>query len=103
VELAATLRKLGVKNNRKPIEFDDMQSEFGKLRLTDGAKEELEKPYLHPSDRHLAIFKHGFAWILPVYACATRLEQLIYVLYSLVCPNSMRLGGIRLASCMLDD
>jgi hypothetical protein len=88
------LSKSGVKNNKKPIEVDDMQSDFEKLRLTDGAKEELEKPYLHPSDRHLAIFKHGFAWILPVYACATRLEQLIYVLYSLVCPESMRPGEI---------
>jgi hypothetical protein len=88
------LSKSGVKNNKKPIEVDDMQSDFEKLRLTDGAKEELEKPYLHPSDRYLAIFKHGFAWILPVYACATRLEQLIYVLYSLVCPESMRPGEI---------
>jgi hypothetical protein len=95
--------KSGVKNNKKPIRVDGMQSEFGKLRLADSAKEELEKHYLHhPSDRHLAIFKHGFAWISPIYACATRLEHLTYVLYSLVRSESMRPGGVRLASCVLD-
>jgi hypothetical protein len=102
--MVVALKKAGVTNNKKPIEVDDMQSEFEKLRLTDSAKEELEKPYLHHhSDRRLAIFKRGFAWILPVYACEIRLEQLTYVLFSLVWSEFIRPGGIRLASCMLDE
>jgi hypothetical protein len=58
--MVAALKKAGVtKPNKKPIEVEDVQSKLEELRLDDGTKEELDKPYLHhPSDRHLAIFKY---------------------------------------------
>jgi hypothetical protein len=36
--MTVALQKAGVTNNKKPIEVDDMQSKFGRLLLTDGAK-----------------------------------------------------------------
>jgi hypothetical protein len=83
--IAAVLKKVGVTNNKEPIEVDDLQNMLGKPRLTDGAKEELEEPYLHhPPDRHLAIFKYRFACNLPALSCIARLELLTYVLNLLV-------------------
>jgi hypothetical protein len=83
--IAALLKKIGVTNNKEPIEVDDVQNILGKFRLTDGAKEELKEPYLHhPPDRHPAIFKHGFACILPAFSCIARLKLLTYVLNLLV-------------------
>jgi hypothetical protein len=56
--MVVVLKKAGVVNNKKPIEVEDVQSKLEEFRLA-GSRKNLEEPYLyHPSDRHLAIFKH---------------------------------------------